>query len=177
MAEARGATIGSEAIRRAPSGPIYDLEVMARHVQAILPRHNGGIMDVRLVVYGTNKLRLVDASVFPLIPRRNIISTVYAVAEKAADIFRGLGMEIMLEWTDYLVNCCKIKTFATLISKHCHLSVSFGSRTGYSIMTFVFIRGEYPIITTDFNANVRLKANFINHYTRCILYYNRIYLP
>jgi choline dehydrogenase-like flavoprotein len=57
---------------------------------AMLPKQKGGVVDVRLVVYGTNNLRLVDASVFPLIPRGNIMSTVYAVAEKAADIIRGL---------------------------------------------------------------------------------------
>lgn len=55
---------------------------------AMLPRDKGGVVDSRLVVYGTENLRVVDASVFPLIPRGNIQSTVYAVAERAADIIK-----------------------------------------------------------------------------------------
>ena len=45
-------------------------------------------MDDRLKVYGVKGLRVVDASVFPMIPKGNIQSTVYAVAEKAADILK-----------------------------------------------------------------------------------------
>jgi choline dehydrogenase-like flavoprotein len=50
------------------------------------PEEDGGVVDARLKVYGTANVRVVDASIFPIIPRGNIISTVYAVAEKAADI-------------------------------------------------------------------------------------------
>lgn len=57
---------------------------------AMLPRAKGGVVDEKLVVYGTKNLRIVDASIFPLIPRGNILSTVYAVAEKAADVIKGL---------------------------------------------------------------------------------------
>ncbi|KAJ5605489.1 CAZyme family AA3 [Penicillium lagena] len=53
---------------------------------AMMPREKGGVVDSRLKVYGTKNLRVVDASIFPLIPRGNIQTTVYAVAEKAADI-------------------------------------------------------------------------------------------
>lgn len=56
---------------------------------AIRPRDKGGVVDSKLVVHGTENLRIVDASIFPLIPRGNIISTVYAVAEKASDIIKG----------------------------------------------------------------------------------------
>lgn len=56
---------------------------------AMLPKEKGGVVDSKLVVYGTTNLRIVDASVFPLIPRGNIMSSVYAVAEKAADIIKG----------------------------------------------------------------------------------------
>ncbi|KAI1773042.1 putative GMC oxidoreductase [Hypoxylon cercidicola] len=56
---------------------------------AMLPREKGGVVDPKLVVYGTENIRIVDASIFPLIPRGNIMSSVYAVAEKAADIIKG----------------------------------------------------------------------------------------
>ncbi|KAI0964790.1 hypothetical protein F4678DRAFT_468200 [Xylaria arbuscula] len=56
---------------------------------AMLPREKGGVVNPNLVVYGTENLRIVDASIFPLIPRGNILSSVYAVAEKASDIIKG----------------------------------------------------------------------------------------
>ncbi|KAL4877431.1 putative aryl-alcohol dehydrogenase [Aspergillus karnatakaensis] len=55
---------------------------------AMMPREDGGVVDCRLKVYGTKNVRVVDASVFPLVPRGNIQATVFAVAEKAADIIR-----------------------------------------------------------------------------------------
>lgn len=54
----------------------------------MLPREKGGVVNEKLILYGIDNLRVVDASIFPLIPRGNIISTVYAVAEKAADIIK-----------------------------------------------------------------------------------------
>lgn len=56
---------------------------------AMLPREKGGVVDDHLRVYGVKGLRVVDASVFPLEPSGNLQSTVYAVAEKAADIIKG----------------------------------------------------------------------------------------
>ncbi|KAF9878451.1 aryl-alcohol [Colletotrichum karsti] len=55
---------------------------------AMLPREQGGVVDERLRVYGARKLRVVDASIFPIEPLGNIQSTVYAVAEKAADLIK-----------------------------------------------------------------------------------------
>ncbi|GJC87649.1 dehydrogenase citC [Colletotrichum liriopes] len=55
---------------------------------AMLPREGGGVVDERLRVYGVKKLRVVDASIFPIEPLGNIQSTVYAVAERAADIIK-----------------------------------------------------------------------------------------
>ncbi|KAK2868032.1 hypothetical protein FQN49_003228 [Arthroderma sp. PD_2] len=56
---------------------------------AMLPREKGGVVNEKLVVYGTRNLRVCDASIFPLITRGNIMSTVYGVAERAADIIKG----------------------------------------------------------------------------------------
>ena len=52
------------------------------------PRADGGVVDPRLRVHGIPNLRVVDASIFPLEPLGNIQTTVYAVAEKAADIIK-----------------------------------------------------------------------------------------
>lgn len=48
----------------------------------------GQIVDGRLRVMGVTGLRVVDASVFPNHISGNIVGTVYAVAEKAADIIK-----------------------------------------------------------------------------------------
>lgn len=46
----------------------------------------GGVVDARLRVYGTKNVRVCDASVLPIIPRGNILTAVYAFAEKAVEI-------------------------------------------------------------------------------------------
>lgn len=50
----------------------------------------GGVVDGELRVYGTSNLRICDASIFPIIPRGNILSTVYAVAESGAEMIGAL---------------------------------------------------------------------------------------
>ncbi|KAF7894156.1 hypothetical protein EAF00_007670 [Botryotinia globosa] len=71
---------------------VLDTAVTASHTcgtAAMLPKEKGGVVNDKLIVHGTNNLRVVDASISPLIPRGNIQSSVYAVAEKAADIIKG----------------------------------------------------------------------------------------
>ncbi|KAI9056107.1 hypothetical protein LZ554_001035 [Drepanopeziza brunnea f. sp. 'monogermtubi'] len=55
---------------------------------SMLPKGIGGVVNERLFVYGVSNVRVVDASVFPMIPRGYIQASVYAVAEKAADIIK-----------------------------------------------------------------------------------------
>jgi choline dehydrogenase-like flavoprotein len=50
------------------------------------PRDGGGVVDGNFRVHGAEGLRVVDASVFPRIPGFFIVSAVYMVAEKAADV-------------------------------------------------------------------------------------------
>lgn len=50
----------------------------------------GGVVDGELRVYGTSNLRVCDSSVFPIIPRGNILSTVYAAAESGAEMIGAL---------------------------------------------------------------------------------------
>ncbi|KAI9760701.1 MAG: hypothetical protein M1840_002349 [Geoglossum simile] len=56
---------------------------------AMLPLEKGGVVDSHLVVWGTQNLRVVDAGIFPLVPAAHLQATVYAVAEKAADIIKA----------------------------------------------------------------------------------------
>ncbi|KAI0433464.1 aryl-alcohol dehydrogenase [Xylaria sp. FL1042] len=55
---------------------------------SMLPRDKGGVVDTKLKVYGVNNLRIVDSSIMPLITTGNLQPTVYAVAEKAADMIK-----------------------------------------------------------------------------------------
>jgi choline dehydrogenase-like flavoprotein len=50
------------------------------------PREKGGVLSSDFRVHDTQKLRVVDASVFPKIPGFFIVSAVYMIAEKAADV-------------------------------------------------------------------------------------------
>lgn len=43
------------------------------------PRHEGGVVDVRLRVHGMKNLRVVDESVFSLHVKGNFASLVYAI--------------------------------------------------------------------------------------------------
>ncbi|KAI0399128.1 GMC oxidoreductase-domain-containing protein [Xylaria palmicola] len=55
---------------------------------SMLPAQPGSVVNERLVVYGSQNLRVVDASIFPITTRANPMATVYAVAERAADIIK-----------------------------------------------------------------------------------------
>jgi choline dehydrogenase len=53
---------------------------------AIGPREQNGVLDSAFRVYGTQGLRVVDASVFPRIPGFFVASAIYMIGEKAADV-------------------------------------------------------------------------------------------
>jgi choline dehydrogenase len=53
---------------------------------AIGPREQNGVLDSKFRVYGTHGLRVADASAFPRIPGFFIVSAVYMIGEKAADV-------------------------------------------------------------------------------------------
>lgn len=52
---------------------------------AMQPRELGGVVNNRLQVYGTTNLRIVDASIIPVIPATHMVSTTYAIAEKVSN--------------------------------------------------------------------------------------------
>lgn len=49
---------------------------------AMMPLELGGVVDPDLLVYGTTNLRIVDASIMPLVPAAHLQAVVYGVAEK-----------------------------------------------------------------------------------------------
>lgn len=53
---------------------------------AMLPKKDGGVGDPKLRVYGVEGLRMVDASVIPMIISAHIQTAVYGIAERAAEI-------------------------------------------------------------------------------------------
>jgi len=74
---------------------IDDLKKFVRHnawghhascTCAIGPREQNGVLDASFRVHGTQGLRVVDASVFPRIPGFFIVSSIYMIGEKAADV-------------------------------------------------------------------------------------------
>lgn len=55
----------------------------------MMPQELGGVVDSELLVYGTKKLSIIDASILPVIPAAHLQATMYSVAEKAADIIKA----------------------------------------------------------------------------------------
>lgn len=55
---------------------------------AMMPREVGGVVDSNLKVYGTANVRVIDASVLPFQVCGHLVSTLYAVAERAADLMK-----------------------------------------------------------------------------------------
>ncbi|KAJ3981819.1 alcohol oxidase [Lentinula detonsa] len=60
------------------------LHIMGSAIMA--SRELGGVVDARLKVYGTRNLRIVDASIIPVPLACHVQATIYAIAEKAADM-------------------------------------------------------------------------------------------
>lgn len=84
-----------------PSAHFHDIDAAKKYIQsrafsmwhaagtcAMLPEDKGGVVDTQLKVYGVGNLRIVDSSIVPILPPGHLQSTVYAVAEKAADLIK-----------------------------------------------------------------------------------------
>lgn len=55
----------------------------------MLPREDGGAVGPDLVVYGTSNVRVVDSSIIPIQLSAHLSSSVYGIAEKAADLIKS----------------------------------------------------------------------------------------
>ena len=81
----------------APGRQLYTDDDLKRHVEdnawghhacgtcAMKPEDQGGVVDSNFRVHGFGNLRVVDASMFPRIPGYFIVTSIYMIAEKAAD--------------------------------------------------------------------------------------------
>jgi choline dehydrogenase len=50
---------------------------------------DGGVVDSALKVYGVQGLRIVDASIMPVVPDQHTQGPVYMIAEKAAALIKA----------------------------------------------------------------------------------------
>ena len=95
VADAIGHLIAEE---ETPGRHLYTAEQLKHHVEdnawghhacgtcAMKPEGQGGVVDSEFRVHGVQGLRIVDASIFPRIPGYFIVTSVYMIAEKAADV-------------------------------------------------------------------------------------------
>jgi choline dehydrogenase len=98
VADAIGDLIVEEEV---PGRHLYTDDQLKRHVEdnawghhacgtcAMRPEQQGGVVDSQFRVHGIGNLRIVDASIFPRIPGYFIVTSVYMIAEKAADVILG----------------------------------------------------------------------------------------
>jgi choline dehydrogenase-like flavoprotein len=104
----RGIELSRTMLRTPPLSSIYegeyepghgkDARVWAREVTAsdnhvvgslaMMPKELGGVVDTRMKMYGIENVRVVDASVVPFPVSAHLMSTVYMVAERAADFIK-----------------------------------------------------------------------------------------
>ncbi|KAF1846286.1 GMC oxidoreductase [Cucurbitaria berberidis CBS 394.84] len=54
----------------------------------MMPEHAGGCVSDKLLVYGTQHLSIIDASIIPIIPSCHLQATMYGIGEKAADVIK-----------------------------------------------------------------------------------------
>jgi choline dehydrogenase-like flavoprotein len=86
---------------RDPGSHLTDLEGAKRYLRetgismwhpagscAMMARELGGVVDAELRVYGVENVRVVDASAVPMVSTANLQATVYAFAERAAEVVR-----------------------------------------------------------------------------------------
>ena len=84
-----GAAVASEEqLEKAARDTVVATTAHLSGTASLMPRELGGVVDAELKVYGVRGVRVVDASVMPMIPGAHLCSTVYAVAEKAADLIK-----------------------------------------------------------------------------------------
>jgi choline dehydrogenase-like flavoprotein len=87
--------------RRDPASHLVDLDTAKKYLRttgtsmwhpagscAMLPRELGGVVDAKLRVYGIENVRVVDSSAIPMVSTANLQATVYAFAERAADLIK-----------------------------------------------------------------------------------------
>ncbi|KFY14043.1 hypothetical protein V492_02884 [Pseudogymnoascus sp. VKM F-4246] len=60
---------------------------------AMAPRHLAGVVSPELLVYGVTGLSIGDISLIPMIPSTHTCATMYAVAEKAADLIKKRSLK------------------------------------------------------------------------------------
>lgn len=75
----------SEAVWGAWLKSVYRSNFHYISTAAMMPRELGGVVDSDHLVYGTANVRVVDASVLPFQVSGHLTSTLYALAERAAD--------------------------------------------------------------------------------------------
>jgi len=56
---------------------------------AMLPQDKGGVVDNKLLVYGTSNLRVIDGSVIPFVTSAHLMSVIYATAEIGSEIIQS----------------------------------------------------------------------------------------
>lgn len=72
---------------------------------AMMPRDIGGVVDSELKVYGVENLRVVDASVMPILPAAHMQGSIYAMAEKVSSVPLPFNIRRRRAWLISVIGC------------------------------------------------------------------------
>ncbi|KAL8964767.1 MAG: hypothetical protein Q9183_004230 [Haloplaca sp. 2 TL-2023] len=119
---------------------------------AMLPLEQGGVVDPRLRVHGTQNLRVVDAGIFPMIPAAHLQAVVYGVAEKPDNDFHGVKLFVVDE------NCFNSHFCQRLVQSHHSVRRRLCLSQLDDVSSGIFIECDV------FNGNKLLHSGFEQHF-------------
>lgn len=104
-------------------------------------RDEGGVVDGELKVYGIEGLRIVDASVMPLLPASHTMTTVYAVAEKVSHSIRVIFVRSTFAYgaNSGLLVGCRHNSWTSVRKLYKLGTATFDNTTVYLVYSHEFV--------------------------------------